>query len=70
MAKRTHTFTMKFKMDNAAFYGEDGAFRPDGEICRILGELRQRIQAMGNNPACRYPTMDENGNVIGEAKIT
>ncbi len=70
MAKNRHTFTMKVSMENDAFFGEDGAFRPGHEMARILGNLAQRIQAMGDHPDCRYPILDENGNVVGEAKIT
>lgn len=65
----SHSFTMKFTMDNAAFWsGKDGEdFNPYPEILRILDELRTRIAKIGRIGP--YPIFDANGNGIGQAII-
>jgi len=69
MAKRTHTFTMKFKMENDVFFSEDGRFDPQWEIGRILQNVMSRVSKPISPPEI-FSIMDGNGNKIGEAKIT
>lgn len=40
------------------------------ELTRIFNELSRRVTAMDNRTECRYPIMDVNGNIVGEARIT
>lgn len=54
-------FSMKFKMDNAAFGDEPGF-----EVARILREVGERV----GHGACDGNIRDANGNTVGTWKIT
>jgi len=58
--------SIKIKMDNAAFDGENWAFEAE----RILKEFTDEISFSGlRSPGDTQSLLDINGNVVGEAKL-
>jgi len=58
--------SIKIKMDNAAFDGENWSFEAE----RILKEFTDEISFSGlRSPGDTQSLLDINGNVVGEAKL-